>query len=160
MVVSETLWNWYSIELIASKASHRTARLGWGSRRQTPSRLQNSQFYIIFALLSIFKKLRNFKNFISKSPPKRPLAAFHVNFYLRCTFVWCYRNSEPSLPPVSDKDQEEKAQRCKFVQGLLWSTILDDGLWMEWKKLTAPVLIFLQEKLSATVLYSSVLLIY
>lgn len=37
-------------------------------------------------------------------------------------------NSEPLPPPVSDKDQEEKAQRCKFVQGLLWSTILDDSL--------------------------------
>ncbi|KAF3436499.1 hypothetical protein FNV43_RR23591 [Rhamnella rubrinervis] len=29
---------------------------------------------------------------------------------------------------LSDKDQEEKAQRCKFVQGLVLSTILDDGL--------------------------------
>ncbi|EXB95721.1 hypothetical protein L484_007471 [Morus notabilis] len=35
-------------------------------------------------------------------------------------------NSRP--PPLSDKDQEEKAERCKFVQGLLWSTFLDDGL--------------------------------
>ncbi|KDP27871.1 hypothetical protein JCGZ_18951 [Jatropha curcas] len=29
---------------------------------------------------------------------------------------------------LSDKDQEEKSQRCKFVQGLLLSTILDDEL--------------------------------
>ncbi|PON40543.1 Dehydration-induced protein [Parasponia andersonii] len=35
-------------------------------------------------------------------------------------------NSHPS--PLSDKDQEEKAQRCNFVQGLLLSTFLDDGL--------------------------------
>ncbi|KAK4491355.1 hypothetical protein RD792_002092 [Penstemon davidsonii] len=30
--------------------------------------------------------------------------------------------------PMSIKDQEEKAKRCDFVQGLLWSTILDDNL--------------------------------
>ncbi|XP_050372349.1 protein DEHYDRATION-INDUCED 19 homolog 4-like [Argentina anserina] len=29
-------------------------------------------------------------------------------------------------PPLSTKDQEEKARKCKFVQGLLMSTILDD----------------------------------
>ncbi|KAJ9154567.1 hypothetical protein P3X46_027887 [Hevea brasiliensis] len=29
---------------------------------------------------------------------------------------------------LSDKDQEEKSQRCKFVQGVLLSTILDDEL--------------------------------
>ncbi|KAF8401397.1 hypothetical protein HHK36_012335 [Tetracentron sinense] len=37
------------------------------------------------------------------------------------------RNVQPS-PPLSGKDQEEKAQRCKFVQGLLLSTFLDDNL--------------------------------
>ncbi|KAK9288197.1 hypothetical protein L1049_016646 [Liquidambar formosana] len=31
-------------------------------------------------------------------------------------------------PLLSDKDQEEKARKCEFVQGLLLSTILDDGL--------------------------------
>ncbi|XP_062083495.1 protein DEHYDRATION-INDUCED 19 homolog 3-like [Humulus lupulus] len=31
-------------------------------------------------------------------------------------------------PPVSDKDQEEKALRSKFAQGLLLSTFLDDDL--------------------------------
>ncbi|KAH7542987.1 hypothetical protein FEM48_Zijuj02G0134100 [Ziziphus jujuba var. spinosa] len=31
-------------------------------------------------------------------------------------------------PPLSVKDKEEKAKRCQFVQGLLLSTILDDGL--------------------------------
>ncbi|OVA02587.1 Protein dehydration-induced 19 [Macleaya cordata] len=30
--------------------------------------------------------------------------------------------------PLSDKDQEEKARRCEFVQGLLLSSILDDSL--------------------------------
>ncbi|XP_021912534.1 protein DEHYDRATION-INDUCED 19 homolog 3-like [Carica papaya] len=34
----------------------------------------------------------------------------------------------PSSPPLSVKDQEEKAKRCEFVQGLLLSTILDDIL--------------------------------
>ncbi|XP_061992381.1 protein DEHYDRATION-INDUCED 19 homolog 4-like [Rosa rugosa] len=29
-------------------------------------------------------------------------------------------------PPLSTKDQEEKARKCEFVQGLLMSTILDD----------------------------------
>ncbi|KAA8543055.1 hypothetical protein F0562_021450 [Nyssa sinensis] len=36
------------------------------------------------------------------------------------------RRVQPS--PLSDKDHEEKAQRCGFVQGLLFSTILDDNL--------------------------------
>ncbi|XP_059659592.1 protein DEHYDRATION-INDUCED 19 homolog 4-like isoform X2 [Cornus florida] len=36
------------------------------------------------------------------------------------------RNIHPS--PLLDKDQEEKAQRCEFVRGLLFSTILDDDL--------------------------------
>lgn len=32
-------------------------------------------------------------------------------------------------PALSDKDQEEKARKCEFVQGLLLSTFLnDDGL--------------------------------
>ncbi|CAN4108863.1 unnamed protein product [Withania somnifera] len=31
-------------------------------------------------------------------------------------------------PPMSVKDQEEKAKRSSFVQGLLLSTILDDNL--------------------------------
>ncbi|KAF5937309.1 hypothetical protein HYC85_024815 [Camellia sinensis] len=36
------------------------------------------------------------------------------------------RNIDPS--PLSNKDQEEKAQRCEFVQGLLYSTIFKDDL--------------------------------
>ncbi|KAL6343742.1 hypothetical protein AAG906_027512 [Vitis piasezkii] len=31
-------------------------------------------------------------------------------------------------PQLSDKEQEEKARRCEFVQGLLLSTILEDSL--------------------------------
>ncbi|KAM1353707.1 hypothetical protein EV1_032951 [Malus domestica] len=31
-------------------------------------------------------------------------------------------------PPLSIKDKEEKTKRCVFVQGMLLSTILDDGL--------------------------------
>lgn len=31
-------------------------------------------------------------------------------------------------PPMSIKDQEEKAKRCEFVQGLLLSMVLDDNL--------------------------------
>ncbi|KAK3002484.1 hypothetical protein RJ639_020337 [Escallonia herrerae] len=34
------------------------------------------------------------------------------------------RNVPPS--PLSDKDQEEKARKCEFVQGLLLSTFLDE----------------------------------
>ncbi|KAL2470299.1 Protein DEHYDRATION-INDUCED [Abeliophyllum distichum] len=30
--------------------------------------------------------------------------------------------------PLSDEDQEEKARKCEFVQGLLFSTFLDDNL--------------------------------
>ncbi|KAF5941627.1 hypothetical protein HYC85_019269 [Camellia sinensis] len=30
--------------------------------------------------------------------------------------------------PLSDKDQEERARKCEFVQGLLLSTFLDDNL--------------------------------
>ncbi|XP_073300866.1 protein DEHYDRATION-INDUCED 19 homolog 4-like isoform X3 [Primulina huaijiensis] len=31
-------------------------------------------------------------------------------------------------PPLSEEDQKEKTQKCKFVQGLLLSTFLDDNL--------------------------------
>ncbi|XVF38805.1 hypothetical protein REPUB_Repub20aG0133600 [Reevesia pubescens] len=35
---------------------------------------------------------------------------------------------KPQQSQLSDKDHEEKARRCEFVQGLLMSTILDDNL--------------------------------
>ncbi|CAH1429147.1 unnamed protein product [Lactuca virosa] len=38
------------------------------------------------------------------------------------------RRSKQQRAPLSDKDQEEKARRSEFVQGLLFSTFLDDGL--------------------------------
>jgi hypothetical protein len=38
------------------------------------------------------------------------------------------RKVQPVAPPLSVKDKEEKAKRCQFVQGMLLSTILDDGL--------------------------------
>ncbi|XP_052188723.1 protein DEHYDRATION-INDUCED 19 homolog 4-like isoform X2 [Diospyros lotus] len=40
------------------------------------------------------------------------------------TEVSAERNVRQS--PLSDKDQEERARKCKFVQGLLLSTFLDD----------------------------------
>lgn len=36
------------------------------------------------------------------------------------------RSTQPS--PLSEKDQEERARKCEFVQGLLLSTFLDDNL--------------------------------
>ncbi|KAJ4954958.1 hypothetical protein NE237_011741 [Protea cynaroides] len=36
--------------------------------------------------------------------------------------------SVQSLPPLSDKEQEEKTRRCEFVQGMLMSMMLDDDL--------------------------------
>ncbi|GMI72128.1 DROUGHT INDUCED LIKE9-7, HYPERSENSITIVE TO RED AND BLUE [Hibiscus trionum] len=35
---------------------------------------------------------------------------------------------KPQHAQLSDKDHEEKARRCEFIQGLLMSTILDDNL--------------------------------
>ncbi|XVE65563.1 hypothetical protein DITRI_Ditri08aG0009800 [Diplodiscus trichospermus] len=35
---------------------------------------------------------------------------------------------KPQQSQLSDKDHEERARRCEFVQGLLMSTILDDNL--------------------------------
>ncbi|KAA3454438.1 protein DEHYDRATION-INDUCED 19-like protein 4-like isoform X1 [Gossypium australe] len=35
---------------------------------------------------------------------------------------------KPQQSQLSDKDHEEKARRCKFIQGLLMSTFLDDNL--------------------------------
>ncbi|GMI95842.1 DROUGHT INDUCED LIKE9-7, HYPERSENSITIVE TO RED AND BLUE [Hibiscus trionum] len=35
---------------------------------------------------------------------------------------------KPQQSQISDKDHEEKARRCEFIQGLLMSTILDDNL--------------------------------
>ncbi|KAF2289123.1 hypothetical protein GH714_029013 [Hevea brasiliensis] len=37
-----------------------------------------------------------------------------------------FRERKVEQSPLSDKDQEEKSQRCEFVQGLLLSAILDD----------------------------------
>ncbi|XP_021637264.2 protein DEHYDRATION-INDUCED 19 homolog 4 [Hevea brasiliensis] len=37
-----------------------------------------------------------------------------------------FRERKVEHSPLSDKDQEEKSQRCEFVQGLLLSAILDD----------------------------------
>ncbi|WCJ23367.1 Protein DEHYDRATION-INDUCED 19 [Euphorbia peplus] len=37
-----------------------------------------------------------------------------------------FRERKVEESVLSDKDQEEKSRRCKFVQGLLMSTILDD----------------------------------
>ncbi|KAG9459502.1 hypothetical protein H6P81_004010 [Aristolochia fimbriata] len=36
---------------------------------------------------------------------------------------------ESVVPPLSDKDQKERAQRSMFVQGLLMSTIFEDDGW-------------------------------
>lgn len=41
--------------------------------------------------------------------------------------TFCGHRNVPS-PPLSIKDKEEKTKRCAFVQGMLLSTILDDGL--------------------------------
>ncbi|MFQ6632627.1 hypothetical protein Gotur_008567 [Gossypium turneri] len=35
---------------------------------------------------------------------------------------------KPQQSQLSDKDHEEKARRCEFIQGLLMSTFLDDNL--------------------------------
>nr|XP_028957260.1 protein DEHYDRATION-INDUCED 19 homolog 3-like isoform X1 [Malus domestica] len=42
------------------------------------------------------------------------------------TRLFGHRNVQS--PPLSIKDKEEKTKRCAFVQGMLLSTILDDGL--------------------------------
>lgn len=47
--------------------------------------------------------------------------------FMSNTFVLGVRNVKAA--PLSVKDQEEKAKRSEFVQGLLLSTILDDILW-------------------------------
>jgi len=39
-----------------------------------------------------------------------------------------FRERNTQKPPLSHKDQEEKARKSEFVQGLLMSTILDDYL--------------------------------
>ncbi|KAK2645092.1 hypothetical protein Ddye_020287 [Dipteronia dyeriana] len=39
-----------------------------------------------------------------------------------------FRERNKQKPPLSHKDQEEKARKSEFVQGLLMSTILDDYL--------------------------------
>ncbi|KAF7154644.1 hypothetical protein RHSIM_Rhsim01G0288400 [Rhododendron simsii] len=55
----------------------------------------------------------------------RPCSKVEEASYM-CRGVMSRRIIDPS--PFSNKDQEEKARRCKFVQGLLFSTFLDDGL--------------------------------
>lgn len=46
--------------------------------------------------------------------------------YPRSNMFFGHRNV--LSPPLSIKDKEEKTKRCAFVQGMLLSTILDDGL--------------------------------
>lgn len=41
---------------------------------------------------------------------------------------FCCNCRDTQAPPLSDKDQEERTMRIEFVQGLLLSTIIDDGL--------------------------------
>ncbi|KAL5570751.1 hypothetical protein UlMin_020348 [Ulmus minor] len=38
----------------------------------------------------------------------------------------CLLSRTVQQPPLSQKEQEETAQKCEFVRGLLFSTILDD----------------------------------
>lgn len=43
-------------------------------------------------------------------------------------FGWFHDGSTVQERKLSEEEQKEKAQRCEFVQGLLLSTFLDDGL--------------------------------
>nr|GLL42260.1 protein DEHYDRATION-INDUCED 19 homolog 4-like [Ipomoea trifida] len=54
------------------------------------------------------------------------MRTFHTSASLIAEF-WFYvnRNTRPS--PISEKDQEEKARKCDFVQSLVLSTFLDDN---------------------------------
>ncbi|WOG83426.1 hypothetical protein DCAR_0102601 [Daucus carota subsp. sativus] len=49
-------------------------------------------------------------------------------FSVEDNFVESSSKRKAPQPVLSDKDHEERARKCEFVQGLLLSTFLDDGL--------------------------------
>ncbi|KAI3506067.1 hypothetical protein L1887_28423 [Cichorium endivia] len=68
-------------------------------------------------------------SFISNSPPttQSPSATSSMSVSQEANNHLSQRSNQ-QWAPLSDKDQEEKARRSEFVQGLLFSTFLDDGL--------------------------------
>nr|KAJ0198622.1 hypothetical protein LSAT_V11C600341370 [Lactuca sativa] len=65
-------------------------------------------------------------------PPPPPIAQPHAATSAKSmaenTHKDLLRRSKQQRGPLSDKDQEEKARRSEFAQGLLFSSFLDDGL--------------------------------
>lgn len=61
-------------------------------------------------------------------PTAQPHAATSAKSMAENTHKDLLRRSKQQRGPLSDKDQEEKARRSEFVQGLLFSSFLDDGL--------------------------------
>ncbi|XVF72688.1 hypothetical protein PTKIN_Ptkin12aG0140200 [Pterospermum kingtungense] len=64
-----------------------------------------------------------------------PVCALRIGMNMFYPFVDCnvltdglMVDREVHPPPLSDKEHLEKAKRCEFVQGLLFSTIFDGGL--------------------------------
>ncbi|KAL4579295.1 hypothetical protein LXL04_015436 [Taraxacum kok-saghyz] len=69
-------------------------------------------------------------SFISNTPSvvDQPPAATSAKSIVEGTNKDLSQRSNEQRAPLSDKDQEEKARRSEFVQGLLFSSFLDDGL--------------------------------
>ncbi|OAY27688.1 protein DEHYDRATION-INDUCED 19 homolog 4 [Manihot esculenta] len=73
-------------------------------------------------------------SFISNSPSLdeslniQPLSSVEAGLQMKGSTTEEFQEREAQQSLVSDRDQQEKSQRCKFVQGLLLSTILDDEL--------------------------------
>lgn len=65
---------------------------------------------------------------VDQPPTAQPPAATSSKSMAEGTSEDLSRRSNQQRAPLSDKDQEEKARRSEFVQGLLFSTFLDDGL--------------------------------
>ncbi|WRX24377.1 Protein dehydration-induced 19 [Theobroma cacao] len=57
-----------------------------------------------------------------------PYTVIFRRFFRFVILIFGFDSRHVQSSPLSVKDQEEKAKRCDFVQGLLLSTILDDVL--------------------------------
>nr|XP_043606289.1 protein DEHYDRATION-INDUCED 19 homolog 4-like [Erigeron canadensis] len=65
---------------------------------------------------------------VHEPPSAQPSEAAESESIVEGTNKDLSQRSNEQQAPLSEKDQEEKARRSEFVQGLLFSTFLDDGL--------------------------------
>ncbi|KAI3690970.1 hypothetical protein L2E82_49183 [Cichorium intybus] len=110
------------------------ARFRRGGNNSTLSILKKGNIHSLLGASSLLVQSSSepdqlLSSFISNSPPttQSPSATSSMSISQEANNHLSQRSNK-QWAPLSDKDQEEKARRSEFVQGLLFSTFLDDGL--------------------------------